>query len=117
MAGIHAIDEQSERPTLEYVEHPLKSALTDAGAVLVAYFVSETRANNFPALPVRVENVLVWFAGFPEQTPDGDAPAGRCEPAVSMPHAPGVARPMQVLRLHPPAPSTLTGPSPASPAT
>ena len=35
-----------------------------AGASLLATFVSEESANNFPALPVRGEHVLVWVASF-----------------------------------------------------
>lgn len=35
-----------------------------AGAKLLATFVSEESANNFPALPVRSEHVLVWVASF-----------------------------------------------------
>jgi hypothetical protein len=37
-------------------------------ASIAAYFVTCTRANNFPALPIRSdENVLVWFATFPDR--------------------------------------------------
>ena len=34
------------------------------GAKLLATFVSEESANNFPPLPVRPEHVLVWVASF-----------------------------------------------------
>ncbi len=35
-----------------------------AGATVLAAFVSEESANDFPALPVRAEHVLVWVASF-----------------------------------------------------
>ena len=39
--------------------------LIEAGASILAYFVTEDSPNKFPALPVREgENVFVWFAGF-----------------------------------------------------
>ena len=38
-----------------------------AGATPLATFVSEERANNFPALPVRGEHVLVWVASFEDE--------------------------------------------------
>lgn len=36
------------------------------GAKLLATFVTEESANNFPPLPVRSEHVLVWVASFPD---------------------------------------------------
>jgi hypothetical protein len=39
--------------------------VTDSGATVLAYFVTEHSENTFPALPVREgENVFVWFARF-----------------------------------------------------
>ena len=46
--------------------HTLAPRAQDAGARLLATFVSEESANNFPPLPVRPEHVLVWVASFPD---------------------------------------------------
>lgn len=44
--------------------HTLAPRAQAAGARLLATFVSEESANNFPPLPVRPEHVLVWVAAF-----------------------------------------------------
>ena len=50
---------------VEFFEKKIKPETAAAGAVTVAYFVSEHSENSFPALPVREgENVFVWFARF-----------------------------------------------------
>jgi quinol monooxygenase YgiN len=57
--------------TDELVAHffeQVKPALAGTGAEVVAAYVTESSPNNFPALPVREgENVLVWFARFPDR--------------------------------------------------
>ena len=53
---------------LDFFERALKPAITDAGAPILAYFVTESSKNTFPALPVREgESVLVSFSGFSNQ--------------------------------------------------
>jgi hypothetical protein len=50
---------------VEFFERKLKPMLTEAGAPVLAYFVTENSANTFPALPVREgEHVFVWFSAF-----------------------------------------------------
>ncbi len=50
------------------IEGRIAPLLLDAGATLLASFVSEHAANTFPALPVREgENVLVLFASFDDE--------------------------------------------------
>ena len=50
---------------IDFFERELKPALTNVGAPVLAYFVTETSANTFPALPVREgEHVFVWFSAF-----------------------------------------------------
>ena len=106
MATIYALGDSSESAFISYVEDELRPALADVGAVVLAYFVTESSANSFPALPVREgEHVFTWFAGFPNGTSNAGVPA-----------APGMQRPMQVLRLVPTARSALTGVSRACPA-
>src|SRR6266498_3869377 len=49
-------------------ERSMKPVLTDSGASILAYFITESRGNTFPALPVRAgEHVLVWFSRFPDK--------------------------------------------------
>jgi hypothetical protein len=49
-------------------EHTIRPVLVEAGASVLAYFVTEDSPNTFPALPVREgEYVFVWFGGFPDQ--------------------------------------------------
>ena len=53
---------------IDFFEHTIKPVVTRSGASILAYFVTESSANNFPALPIREnEHVLVWFMGFPDQ--------------------------------------------------
>ncbi len=53
---------------VDFFEHTLKPVVTDTGASILAYFVTERSANTFPALPVREgEHVFVWFMRFEDQ--------------------------------------------------
>jgi len=80
------------------VEHRVTPLLLDAGATLLASFVSEHAANTFPALPVREgENVLVLFAGFDDEAHWQRGFGDRILPGADP----------QVLRLAPTARSTL----------
>lgn len=45
----------------------VRTTLTKAGVTAFAVGVSESTPNNFPRLPVRNEQVLVWFALFPDE--------------------------------------------------
>src|SRR6266705_1756051 len=54
-----------ERDFVEFFEKTIQPEVAAAGAVMLAYFVSEHSENSFPALPVReTENVFIWFARF-----------------------------------------------------
>jgi hypothetical protein len=65
VATIYYFDAPVDAPFVAFFENTLKPALTDSGASILAYFVTEHSKNSFPALPVREgENVFVWFAGF-----------------------------------------------------
>jgi quinol monooxygenase YgiN len=53
---------------LDWFERALAPVLTNTGAAILASFVTEERANDFPYLPVREgEQVFVWFSGFGDQ--------------------------------------------------
>jgi quinol monooxygenase YgiN len=62
-ATIHALAEPAG--FAEFFARAAMPLLHAAGIDVLASFVSETRANNFPRLPVREgERVFVWFARF-----------------------------------------------------
>ncbi len=61
-ATILDLDGADPAESLEHVEAP-------EGGSLLGYLVTEPSPNTFPALPVREgENVLVWFAGYPDRS-------------------------------------------------
>ena len=65
VATIYFFDAPADPYFVEFFEKRLRPALTDSGASILAYFVTEHNENTFPALPVREgENVFVWFARF-----------------------------------------------------
>jgi hypothetical protein len=108
IASVYPLDASAEAVMGDYFERTLAPALTDSGATVLAWFVTEASINTFPALPIREnENVFVWFAGFAEATHDFHLPPG---------DAPGVSGPAHLLRLIPTARSRLTGSSRACPA-
>lgn len=58
-----SLDEAADFASL--FERTIKPIASSNGASILAYFMTESSANTFPALPVREgEHVLVWFAGF-----------------------------------------------------
>ena len=65
VATIYYFDAPVSDDFVEFFEQTLKPAMTDTGASILAYFVTEHSENTFPALPVREgENVFVWFSRF-----------------------------------------------------
>ena len=94
-ATILDLDGADPAAALERVEHP-------EGGSLLGCLVTEPSPNTFPALPVREgENVLVWFAGYPERSAlDLASPEAR-----------------QLLRLAPTSRSLLHGHTPECDAT
>ncbi|MEP6686478.1 MAG: NIPSNAP family protein [Verrucomicrobiota bacterium] len=68
VAIIYYFDAPVTADFVKFFEQTLKPAAIDAGATVLAYFVSENSENTFPALPVREgENVFVWFSRFNDQ--------------------------------------------------
>ena len=68
IATIYYFDAPVSADFVDFFEHTLKPVVTGSGASILAYFVTESSANNFPALPIREnEHVLVWFMSFPDQ--------------------------------------------------
>jgi len=65
VATTYHLHEPAGDDFIDFFERELKPALAENGVPVLAYFVTETSANNFPSLPVREgENVFVWFSGF-----------------------------------------------------
>lgn len=68
VATIYYFDAPAGEGFIDYFDHVLRPVLSDAGALILASFVTENSANSFPALPVREgENVFVWFSRFRNQ--------------------------------------------------
>ena len=64
-ATIYYFDEPVGSEFITFFEATLQPALTEAGASILAYFISEDSPNTYPQLPVREDaNAFVWFAGF-----------------------------------------------------
>jgi hypothetical protein len=64
-ATIYSFDAPADARFVEFFENGIAPVLRDAGAALLAYFVTEPSENTFPQLPVREgEHVFVWFASF-----------------------------------------------------
>jgi len=84
---------------LALFEAAVRPALDHAGVQILAWFLPEREANNFPRLPVRDEQTLVWFARF--------ADAGQLEslmPAIAAAVAPLdllLTAPSEFIRLEP----------------
>jgi hypothetical protein len=68
VATIYSFATPVDDDFLDFFAGQLAPATRDAGAQVLASYVSERSANNFPRLPVREgENVFVWVAGFEDQ--------------------------------------------------
>jgi NIPSNAP len=113
VATIYYLDTSAEDDFVDYFERTLEPPLIDTGASVLAYFVTERSANNFPALPVREgENVFVWLSCFRDQSAYEDhlaalanSPHWRVEILEEL--ARRLTRQPEVLRLAPTARSRL----------
>ena len=118
VATIYYLKEGAEPEFMNFFERRLKPLLIDANARVLAYFVTETSANTFPALPVREGvSVFVWFAGFADEAAYAkhksaviDSP--RWQNQVAKELANTVKGNPEVLRLSPTARSRLSGLAP-----
>lgn len=67
-ATIYYFDKPADAAFQNLFEAEAAPLLRQTGATPIASFVTESAANNFPALPVREgEDVFVWFAAFADQ--------------------------------------------------
>jgi hypothetical protein len=63
LAFVHYLDDALVAPFAAYFAQHMAPRVAEAGADLLATFVTETSANTFPQLPVREKaRVFVWFA-------------------------------------------------------
>jgi hypothetical protein len=68
VATIYYFDSPVTDDFIAFFEDTLKPTLTDAGASILAYFVTEDSQNTFPRLPIREgENVFAWFSTFRDE--------------------------------------------------
>lgn len=66
-ATICRIDPATEADFVVFFEREVAPELTDAGATILATYVTEPSANNYPRLPIREgEHVFVWLSRFPD---------------------------------------------------
>jgi NIPSNAP len=112
IATIYSLHAPAGNEAVDHFSRVVRPALIAAGATILAFFVTDGRPNNFPALPVREnENVLVWLTGFADATNalQWSADHSALEPWEL--NAPGLQGPPQRLRLTPTARSGLSGAS------
>lgn len=65
VATLYPFDAAPRADFLDFFERELRPVVTGAGASVLACFVTEKSANNYPALPVREEEqVFAWFSRF-----------------------------------------------------
>jgi hypothetical protein len=68
IANIYYLPAPMDAEFFEFFSNTVEPILSQAGASILARFVTENTANNFPALPVRQgENVFVFFMPFGDQ--------------------------------------------------
>ena len=68
MATIYHLKDGTKDDLVDFFERAVQSEVTKSGAAVIAYFVTETHPNSFPALPVREgANVFVWFSVFADE--------------------------------------------------
>ncbi len=68
VSTIYYLDASKGGDFVDFFERTMKPVLMEAGACVLAYFITENLPNNFPALPVREDvNVFVWFSHFSDR--------------------------------------------------
>jgi hypothetical protein len=107
--GILTLREPATHELLALCRDMLRPLLTDAGAQLTGFYVTEPSANDFPRLPVREgETVLVVLAMFPGVAAfDAFIRSGAWARVAQPQLGPWLARTMENLRLVPTARSAL----------
>jgi quinol monooxygenase YgiN len=113
IAKIYYLAAPAENEFVEFLTNTVEPTLIQAGASVLAFFVTENSSNNFPILPVREEeNVFVLFMRFESQGAYERylASLSRSEEwngKISKEFTKHLKRPPEVLRLSPTARSQL----------
>jgi hypothetical protein len=112
IAAVYSLHAPAELDFVDDFSLMVRPALIAAGASFLAFFVTDGRPNNFPALPVREnEHVMVWIAGFADAATALQWSADHSALEFLGADAPSLKDPPQTLRLVPTARSSLTGAS------
>jgi NIPSNAP len=64
VAGVHYLESGTQPSARDAFERQGVPLFATTSGSLLAYFLTHPAKNDFPALPVRDENVLVWLVGF-----------------------------------------------------
>jgi NIPSNAP len=95
---------------VDLFEEAIAPAVAERGGTLLAYFVTESSENTFPALPVREgDDVLVWCVGYADRQSFERASTRAGDLSHAAAGALGAVRSPGVLRLAPTARSLLDG--------
>src|SRR5206468_1473560 len=109
VATIYYFNAPSDVNFADFFERSMKPVLKESGALILAYFITESSANTFPALPVREgERVFAWFSQFRDESAYEDraialARAANWRDVVSKELARRLKGPPAVLKLSPTA--------------
>ena len=118
-ANIVYLRKQTPASFVDYFERNVRPLHEAAGAWVVAKYVSEDSANNFPQFPIREnERVFVWFSRFANQEAferyQRNLAASRTWHLINGRLSVWTDRPIETLRLIPTARSLLHGYGPRS---
>ena len=113
-ANIVYLRKQTPASFVDYFERNVRPLHEAAGAWVVAKYVSEDSANNFPQFPIREnERVFVWFSRFANQEAferyQRNLAASRTWHLINGRLSVWTGRPIETLRLIPTARSLLHG--------
>jgi hypothetical protein len=61
VANVYSFERVVAAPFIEFFEHSVAPELNAAGIPVLATYITETAANNYPPLPIRTDRVFVWF--------------------------------------------------------
>ncbi len=112
VATICYLKEPASAAVLEVFERSLVPPMVQAGAQMLASFVTEDHPNTYPRLPVRGgEAVFVWFLGFTNLAAYERylTALESSDPDFSTRLEPWLTKPLETLRLFPTARSQLRG--------
>lgn len=83
VATICHLKDETGDDFVDFFERTIQPELTNAGASVLSYLVTEDHPNTFPALPVReTANVFVWFSSFPDEATCGQHAAALADSAI-----------------------------------